>query len=186
MLKKITFSLCIFLINQTIEHASAHPLPPTFEEKFDEAGYQSVEAAVKEFEQHYSKVKLPTVLPPFSITHKFGRFYKDPLYGMNDSLNILYVHNEMKQHIFNIDIRPIQPKVSFSGKAYTLQDGRQGIYFEHLLFNFFVFEERNLQYLLGIYKDSTNQETPNLFVQIANSIKSNEVATFIYFPSSIQ
>lgn len=54
-----------FLINQTIEHASAHPLPPTFEEKFDEAGYQSVEAAVKEFEQHYSKVKLPTVLPRF-------------------------------------------------------------------------------------------------------------------------
>jgi len=185
MLKKITFSLCIFLFYQTTEHASAHPQPPTFEGKFNEAGYQSVEAAVKEFEQHYSKVKLPTVLPPFSITHKFGRFYKDHHYGMYDSLNIFYVHNEMKQHIFKMfDL--FKPKVSFSGKAYILQDGRQGIYFEQLLFNFFVFEESNLHYLLGIYKDSTNQETPNLFVQIANSIKSNEVATSIYFPSSIQ
>ncbi|WP_342443439.1 carbon monoxide dehydrogenase [Lysinibacillus sp. FSL K6-0075] len=182
MLKKITFSLFIFLIYQTIDHVSAHPQPPTFEEKFDEAGYQSVEAAVKEFEQYYTKVKLPTVLPPFSITHKFGRFYKDHEDGINDALNLLYVHNEMKQHIFKIDIRPIQQKLSFSGKAYTLQDGSQGIYFEHRLFNFFVFEENHLQYLLSIYKDVTNHETPNLFVQIANSVKSNEV----YFPSSIQ
>ncbi|WDU81479.1 MULTISPECIES: hypothetical protein [Lysinibacillus] len=65
MLKKITFSLCIFLIYQTMEHASAQTKPPTFEEKFDEAGYQSVEAAVKEFEQHYSKVKLQMFYPRF-------------------------------------------------------------------------------------------------------------------------
>jgi len=61
-------------------------------------------------------------------------------------------------------------KLNLNGKEYKLQDGTKGIYFEDRLFNFFVFEKNNLQYLLGIYNKVADTETPDILVRIANSI----------------
>jgi len=57
------------------------------------------------------------------------------------------VHKDLTNNIYKIDIRPLKNKLDFTnklnlnGKEYTLQDGAKAIYFEHQLFNFFVFEK---------------------------------------------
>lgn len=152
--------------------------PPSFEDGFTEVGYKSVEEAVKEFENHVKlDVKLPEILPSISFTHQFGRFFEDKNYNVNDSLEIRFVHKDIKENIFKIDIRPSKNKLDFkdkpnvNGKEYSLQDGTKGIYFEDRLFHFFVFEKNNLQYLFGIHNKVANLETPEILVRIANSIE---------------
>ncbi|KOS61583.1 hypothetical protein AN161_17130 [Lysinibacillus sp. FJAT-14222] len=60
--------------------------------------------------------------------------------------------------------------MDFEGEKYTPQDDTKGIYFEHQLFNFFVFEKNNLQYMVGIYKGVADKVSLEIFVKIANSI----------------
>lgn len=109
------------------------------------------------------------MLPSISFTHQFGRFFYD-------SLEIRFVNKDIRENIFKIDIRPSKNKLYFkdklnlNGKEYTLQDGTKGIYFEDRLFNFFVFEKNNLQYMFGIYNKIANTETPDILVRIANTI----------------
>lgn len=168
-----TISLSIFLFNSQVVYANPQDTPPTFEEQFTEGkdGYISVEDSVIEFTTYCQcEVKLPTITPPTSFTHKFGRFFYDKEYKMNTNLEIMFVNENIKDHIFKIEIRPLNNKVKFEGEEFLLQDGVLGIYFESQIFNFFVFEKNNLQYLLGINKKIANSKTPELFSVIANSI----------------
>ncbi|WP_238602126.1 hypothetical protein [Lysinibacillus parviboronicapiens] len=89
---------------------------------------------------------------------------------MNDSLEIRFVNKDIRENIFKIDIRSLKNKLEFEGEKYTLQDGNKGIYIEHQLFSFFVFEKNNLQYMVGIHKKVANSATPEILVEIANSI----------------
>ncbi|MFJ7916903.1 MULTISPECIES: carbon monoxide dehydrogenase [unclassified Lysinibacillus] len=180
MLKKSLYMIPIIFLFSANEWVTAnfHTPPPSFEEKFAEGGYISVEKSVKKFEYHCKcKVKLPQLMPPISFTHQFGKFYEDKKYNVNDALSIMFVNKEIKENIYKIEIRSIENKISFKdklnfkGKEYTLQDDTKAIYFEDQLFNFFVFEKNNLQYLLGIYKEVTNTDTPHTLVKIANSLK---------------
>lgn len=115
-------------------------------------------------------------MPPISFTHQFGKFYEDKKYNVNDALSIMFVNKEIKENIYKIEIRSIEHKINFKdklnfkGKEYTLLNDTKAIYFEDQLFNFFVFEKNNLQYLLGIYKEVTNTDTPYTLVKIANSL----------------
>ncbi|MEG0259273.1 MAG: carbon monoxide dehydrogenase [Lysinibacillus sp.] len=174
MLKKLYYVISLFsivFIFSTIEGVYANPQTPSFEGKFSEAGYKSVENAVKDFENHDNfKVRLPTILPSISYTHNFGKFYLDKEYSVNDALHIMFVNEDIKENIFKIDIRSLNNKLDFEGKDYTLQDGTKGIYFEHQLFNFFVFEKYDLQYMLGINKKVADKVTPESLVEMANSI----------------
>ncbi len=171
MLKKVYFTFFSIIIFSAIEVVYADPQAPTFEEKYAEGGYKSVEDAVKEFENHFKcTVKLPTIFPSISFTHKYGKFFEDKEYKMNDDLSIRFVNKDIKENLFKIDIRPPKNKLDFEGTKYTLQDGTKGIYFEHQIFNFFVFEKNNLQYILGIYKGVANKVPPEILVEIANSI----------------
>lgn len=183
MVKKAYYMIpiiSIIILFSAKEGVIANPqnTPPSFEEKFTEVGYKSIETSVKEFENHFEcDVKLPQIMPSISFTHKFGRFYEDKEYSMNDSLQIMFVNKDLSENIYKIDIRSLKNKLSFKdklnfkGKEYTLQDGSKAIYFEDHLFNFFVFEKNNLQYILGIYKKVSNTETPDTLVRIANSVK---------------
>ena len=180
MLKKFYYVISIisitilFSANEGV-YANFQNRPPSFEEKFTEVGYKSVEESVKEFENHCKcDVKLPKIMPSISVTHKFGRFYEDKTYGINDSLGIMFVNKDLSENIYKIDIRSLKNKLNFNGKKgkeYTLQDDTKAIYFEDHLFNFFVFEENNLQYILGIHKKVSNTETPDTLVRLANSVK---------------
>lgn len=177
MLKKvysifiISITFLVFFANESV-YAIPKNTPPSFEERFVEVGYKSVEEAVKEFENHFKcDVKLPEIMPSISFTHQFGRFFEDKNYNVNDSLKIMFVNKDLSENIYKIEIRPLKNKIDFNGKEYKLQDGTKAIYFEDKLFDFFVFEKKNLQYLLGIYKEVSNAQTPDILVQIANSIK---------------
>ena len=89
----------------------------------------------------------------------------------------MFVNKEIKENIYKIEIRSIENKINFKdkfnfkGTEYTLQDDTKAIYFEDLLFKFLSLKN-NLQYLLGIYKEVTNTDTPHTFVNIANSLTS--------------
>lgn len=120
-------------------------------------------------------MQLPTVNPPISFTHRFARFYEDKEYEINDFLEIKFVNKTVPDHNYKIDIRPTKNKLVFNDKynpqVYILENGQKSIYFEHLLFNFLVFEKNNWQYILGIEKKVSNKVTPAILVQIANSIE---------------
>ncbi|MGE7667554.1 carbon monoxide dehydrogenase [Ureibacillus composti] len=167
----ISFCILICALNYGTVNANPDYTTPSFEEQFREMGYKTVVEAVKEFENHCNcSVKLPTMIPSIPFTHEFGEFYEDKEYEINDSLQIRLVNSEIRNNIFKIDIRPLKNKLDFEGEKYTLQDGTEGVYFESHLFNFFVFEKYNLQYLIGIHNKAANIETPEVLVDIANSI----------------
>lgn len=132
--------LGVFLFSQANEniYASSLETPPSFEKKFSEVGYKSVEEAVKEFEVYCKcNVALPKTTPSISFTHTFGRFNEDKKFNANTHLGIMFVNKDLSDNIYKIDIRTSTNKLSFQGKEYTLQDGNTVIYFESHIFNFF-------------------------------------------------
>ncbi|MGE7837600.1 carbon monoxide dehydrogenase [Viridibacillus arvi] len=180
MQRKIYFLfsiICIpicFSVN-TMVFANPNDTPPSLEEGYTQFGYKSVEEAVKEFENHFKQdVNLPKINPSISFTHQFGRFYEDKKYNINDLLEIKFVNENVKENNYKIDIRPLKNKIVFKGrvnqKTYTLNNGQKAIYFEGHLFNFFVFDYGNWQYMLGIDK-RVSKVTPDTLVKIANSIE---------------
>lgn len=84
------------------------------------------------------------------------------------------MNEKATENHYKIDIRPLKNKITFKDrgnqKAYTLKNGQQAIYIEHQLFNFFVFENGNWQYMLGIDK-RVSKVTADTLVEIANSIE---------------
>jgi hypothetical protein len=118
-------------------------------------------------------VKLPLRQPPVAFTHQFGRFSN--LEGnINDSMEVKYINDKMPENHYKIGIRPLKNKLVFKDrgnqKVYTLQNGQTAIYMIDILFNFFVFEKDNWQYMLGIDKRLSNKVKPEMLVEIANSI----------------
>lgn len=118
-------------------------------------------------------MKLPLRQPPVAFTHQFGRFSN--LEGnIYDPFEVKYINDEMPENHYKIDIRPLKNKLVFKDrgnqKVYILQNGQKAIYMVYLLFNFFVFEKNNWQYMLGIDKRLSNKVTPEMLVEIANSI----------------
>lgn len=164
-------AIVIFLSNKGI-YAAEKNSPPSFEEGYEEVGYKSVEEAVAEFESHFQcKVELPEMAPPISFTYQFGRFFEDKRYKLNDNLGIMFVNKDHRKNILKIDIRPVNNKIIFDGKEYALQYGGKGTYFESHNFHFYVFEKNSLQYLLGIYQEASDMETPDILARIADSVK---------------
>ncbi|MBO0602229.1 carbon monoxide dehydrogenase [Sporosarcina sp. E16_3] len=173
LLGLLSILICGFIYGTV--NANPNDTPPSIEEMYAEVGYKSVKEAVKEFENHFKKdVKLPKINPSIPFTHQFGRFYEDKEYNINDSLEIKFVNEKAVENHYKINIRPLKNKLIFKDKgnqeAYTLKNGQKAIYVEHQLFNFFVFENGNWQYMLGIDK-RVSKVTPDTLFEIANSIQ---------------
>ncbi|WP_313894529.1 hypothetical protein [Psychrobacillus sp.] len=167
----ISFCLLFFL---TI-YATANDKPDPYEEIFPEIGYKTVEDALDDFEQHFKhKPKLPLRVPPISFTHHFGRF--NNLDGdMNDYFEVKMISDQSPQNHFKIDVRPIQHKHTFEkyiSNVFKLKNGKDATYIKDqtIGFNLLVFERDNWQYVLGIDTDVSDKVTPEILVQIANSI----------------
>lgn len=174
-LKLFIISILVFVSNTGTIYANLDDTPPTLEETLTEVGYKSVSEAVKEFENHFKQlVSLPTVEPSMVFTHRFGKFFDDQNYDMNDALSIHFLNERKPENHFKVDIRPIQNKLVFNDRSkqqeLTLSNGQQAIYFENELFNFLVFENEHWQYMLGIDKRVSNKVTIEELVKIANSI----------------
>ncbi|PGY01635.1 hypothetical protein [Bacillus sp. AFS031507] len=168
-MKKIIFIVLFLLITVgTSGNASANQsnTPRPFEEIYLEIGYQSVETAIKAFEHHFKQdVKLPLRQPPVAFTHQFGRFSN--LEGnINDSFEVKYINDRILENHYKIDIRPLKNKLVFKDrgnqKVYKLQNGQKAIYMVDRLFNFFVFEKDNWQYMLGMDKRLANAVPPDV------------------------
>ncbi|MGB3261020.1 carbon monoxide dehydrogenase [Paenisporosarcina sp.] len=172
----LLFSLSTALFTTRERPTKANLNDTSLAEDYAQFGYISVEEAVKEFENHFKQdVKLPKIKPSIPFTHQFGRFHEDKEYDINDLLEIKFVNEKAEENIYKIDIRPLENKITIKDrsnqKVYTLKNGQKAIYFEHQLFNFFVFEIGNWQYMLGIDKRvSKVTPEPDTLVEIANSI----------------
>jgi len=143
---------------------------PYYEDHSKRVGYKSVDEAVKEFEKYCNcVVKLPTMILDEQFTHEFGAVYKDKKNSENIQLQIRFVNREMRNNILKIDIHT-NPS-DYEGNIYPLNNEQTGIYSEQNTFSVFVFEKNNLQYVVSIDKELTNLHSPQLLIDIANSIE---------------
>ncbi|WP_368657089.1 carbon monoxide dehydrogenase [Metabacillus halosaccharovorans] len=168
-------SILIFVTNNGAVYANTNETPPLCEEMYTQAGYKTVEEAVREFEDHFKKdVKLPFILPSIPFTHQFGRFTEDNEYNINDSLDIEFINEKSPENLYRIDIRPLKNKITTKYRRnqsiYTLNNGQEAIYIVGDHINFLIFEIDEWQYMLGINKKVTNKVTADALVEIANSI----------------
>lgn len=156
-------------------NANSNDTPPPFEKILLEIGYKSVDVAVDDFEQHFNQeLILPLRVPPISFTHYLGRF--NDLEGeVNDTLEVKFISERFPNNHFKIDVRPLQYKIPFEkykSKVFKLKNGNDAIYIENQRFpvNFLVFETVHWQYAFGIDRNVSDVVTPEILVQIADSI----------------
>lgn len=116
---------------------------------------------------------MPLRLPPIPFTHYFGRF--NDLDGeINDSLDIEFISEKSPDNHYKIDIRHLKNKITIRDKGnqqiYKLKNGQKAIFIVERNSNILVFEKGNWQYMLGINNRIANKVTPEILVEIANSI----------------
>ncbi len=171
------FSLCLsscYLLFSQPSDAYIKDSPSSYEEVYPEIGYKTVEGAASDFERHFHQgLKLPLRVPPISFTHHFGRF-NDLDGDMNDFFEVTFVNNQLPEHHYKITVRPIQYKFPVRKesieKTFILKKGTTSIYMEISGFHVLAFERENWQYMLWIDKRVSNKVTPEVLVDIANSI----------------
>lgn len=169
-------SFLFLLINNESSYGNTNEETPPYEKIFTDGGYKTVDVALDEFEKHFNQqLKLPLRVPPLSFTHQFGRFSN--LDGeMNDTLEVKFISDQFPENHFKIDIRPLQHKIDFSDKPITktfkLNNGITALYADNLIrgFNLLIFERDDWQYMFSINKKIADEVTPEILVQIANSI----------------
>jgi hypothetical protein len=95
--------------------------------------------------------------------------------NVNDSLEISFMDEKSPENHFTIGVRPLKHKITLKPRPiqrfYTLQDGQKALYFEDMSFNFLFVDKGQWQYIFGIDKRVANKVTPEVLVQIANSIE---------------
>ena len=171
----VLFGILICGLYYGTVNAKPNDTPQSFGEIFTEVGYKSVADALGDFEHHFNQeLKLPTRVPPISFTHYFGRFSN--LDGeINDTLEVKFISDQLPDNHFKMDVRPIQHKITFEkykSKIFKLKNGTNATYIDDLKvgFNLLVFERDNWQYVFSIDADVSDKVTPEILVQIANSI----------------
>lgn len=162
----ISFCLFFFL---TI-YATANDKSSPYEEIYPEIGYKTVEAALEDFEQHFKqKLKLPLRVPPISFTHHFGRFG-----DINDSFEVTFINDQLSENHYKINVRPIKNNIplreKYVVKTFELKNGSVATYMTISGFNVLVFERDDWQYMLSIDKRVSDKVTPEILIDIANSI----------------
>jgi hypothetical protein len=152
---------------------------PSYEKIYLEVGYKTVNEALKEFEKHFQKnLKLPLRVPPIQFTHFFGRF-NDLEGDANDSFEMEVVNDQMPENHYVIEVRPLKHKIKFKEryivKTFILNNGIKADYVSMpSRIRALVFEEDGWQYRLMIDSRITEKVTPEILVNIANSIDYDE------------
>jgi hypothetical protein len=161
--------------NSESVYATTNEEPRPLEETYPEVGYKTVEEAVKEFEQHFNQnLKLPLRIPPISFTHHFGRF-NDLDGDINDSFELIFINDKSPKNQYEIEVRPLEHKIPIKDKRFvelfTLKNGNEAKFINiSESFEALVFERDNWQYRLSINKRISDKVTPEVLVEIANSI----------------
>ncbi|MED3800795.1 hypothetical protein P4562_02500 [Lysinibacillus xylanilyticus] len=169
----LCLSSCYLLFSQPSDAYINDSLSP-YEEIYPEIGYKTVEAAASDFERHFHQgLKLPLRVPSISFTHHFGRF-NDLEGDMNDFFEVTFINHQLPEHHYKITVRPNEFKLSAKKENivndFKLKNGTTAIYMEISGFNVLSFEREDWQYMLWIDKRVSNKVTPEVLVDIANSI----------------
>lgn len=162
----------IYGANNGKVYANSKFQPRTIEESYLEIGYKSVGDALKDFENYYKQdLQLPIRVPPVVFTHVLARFNEDShgLFEMEYINEQSYMNNFMinvafkDKSIFKILDKEVIKEYRLNGgsDAYLLSIGGA---------NILVFEIANLQYRFSVDKRMSENITPEILVQIANSI----------------
>jgi hypothetical protein len=147
-----------------------------FDKNFHDVGYKEVHEALKESEEHFEHdIVFPIQLPPIVFTHNLGRLTN--LEGnQNDYFEITYLNQNIGQNHYNIEIRPIDVKVKINEdkieRTLKLSNSNEAIFSTTMMqgFNILAFEKGGFQYLLSIDKRVSDEVTPEILVEIANSV----------------
>lgn len=169
----LCLSSCYLLFSQPSDAYINDSLSP-YEEIYPEIGYKTVEAAASDFERHFHQgLKLPLRVPSISFTHHFGRF-NDLEGDMNDFFEVTFINHQLPEHHYKITVRPnefnLPTKKENIVNDFKLKNGTTAIYMEISGFNVLSFEREDWQYMLWIDKRVSNKVTPEVLVDIANSI----------------
>ena len=155
-------------------YANSNDKPQPYEQIYPEIGYKTVPEAVNEVELHFKQqLKLPLRVPPIEFTHHFGRF-SDLEGSMNDTFEVEFISDQSPQNHYKIDVRPVKHKIPLQDKyvigVYKLKNEIEASYMKISGFHVLVFERDNWQYMLGIDSRVSAKVTPEVLVEIANSI----------------
>ncbi|WP_129692485.1 hypothetical protein [Gottfriedia acidiceleris] len=189
LIKSLSFTIIFALIlsfSNKVDCAKASDKPKPFEEFYPESGYKSIESAAIEFENNFKRLlKLPLRVPPISFTHYFGRF-QHTNDGMNDCFILDALNDKVPKNHYKIIIRPIDQKWDIKGRnilgTYKLKNGKTATLIEfgrikdprrkneNFGFNALFFEREGWQYEISIDLRVVDIVTPEVLVNIANSI----------------
>ncbi|MFB5284469.1 hypothetical protein [Peribacillus sp. Hz7] len=133
-------------------------------------GYQSVYDAIKKSNIYFkNEIALPVQIPPLPFTHVLGRFNqnKDP---KNSSLEIEYLNQNASPYRITIFPKKSELQWNYTTQTFILKDGSAAHYFTTKWRNYFYFEQNKWKYLISVHPNVSNVVTPELLVEIANSI----------------
>lgn len=151
-------------------YASSKDNLHTLEEFYTQLGYVSVDEAVKAFEQHFNEnLKLPLRVPPIPFTHVFGRFNEE-----NGIFEMEFISEESSGNHFFMDVRLAKYGMKIDErevvKVFKLKNGEKARYMNLRGANLLVFEHGNFHYLFSASDKISEKVSPEVLVQIANSI----------------
>ncbi len=178
-MKKLASALFLALGFQFALYGSVNAIPKDeqpipLEESLTEIGYESVEESVKAFEDHFNmNLKLPLKVPPITFTHVLGRF-RDLGGENNEDFELVMMNEKIPINHYKIIVRPIENRIPIKSRyvldTYELKNGHVAIYMAISGINALVFKRDGWQYMLSIDKRISNVVTPEVLVDIANSI----------------
>jgi hypothetical protein len=151
--------------------------PQSQEDFYRGIGYETVDAALSDFEKHFNlELQLPLRVPPLAFTHILGRF-NDLSGEENDSFEAEYINEKSPDNHYKITVRPVKHKIEFNRekiiKVIELNNGKEAMFIDLEGFNVLVFERNNWQYMLSLNKKVSNVMLPGTLVKLANSIDDN-------------
>jgi hypothetical protein len=170
--------LCIVLTFTFSFVAKADYSSEEFQKTFFEIGYTGIHQALKDSSIHFNRnIELPVELPPIAFTHSFARV-GDIEDKPNDKLEIKYINKDIPQNHYKIFVQPVKYGIDFRDNLFDqkikLNDGNEALYSTKAVrsFNLLVFEKNGFQYVLSVDKRISNKVTPEILVEIANSIRN--------------
>ncbi|WP_216831843.1 hypothetical protein [Alkalihalobacterium elongatum] len=172
----ILFVIILFGANNGLVKAVDHYnpdywRPQSIEKQYHIMGYQSIQVAVKEFEDLYQrKVNLPNRLPPIEITHSFGIIDS---YSYPAKLEIEYVNEERPREQIKMFILPEEQGIYQKAKVaqlHTLEDSAKAIQLRDRYHNILIFKKDGWEYILASSKRIEDKVQIDDLIEMANSI----------------
>ncbi|WP_060678784.1 hypothetical protein [Virgibacillus halodenitrificans] len=175
-MKRIILSLIfIGVLSGSTVYASTGK-PPSYEEMYSEWGYTTINEALSQVEDAFNKeLLLPSRVPPIIFTHYFGKF-DEP----GRSFHAQFVNDRTPANHYKIDVRAAEDGVDFQKRkvvdTYKLKSGATANYIslsQHQIgWGALVFIKDSWQYVLSVDERVAPTVTPEVLVEIANSIES--------------